>query len=92
MPANNLFTLLVRDAVGTGGCDEGTLDQLEALAYFVAHRGMGCVELLTVLEELLLALVMVCGVVLIEVELLRRVEQGEEENTRTSSRGNSTAC
>ncbi|AZZ55895.1 hypothetical protein [Rathayibacter iranicus] len=79
MPTNDLFTLLVRDAVGAGGRDEGTFDQLEALAYFVAHREMGCIELLAVLEELLLAVVSVRGVVLVGIKLLRQVEQGEED-------------
>lgn len=79
MPTNDLFTLLVRDAVGAGCCDEGTFDQLEALAYFVAHRGMGHVELLAVLKELLLTVVPVCGVILMEIELLRKVEQGKED-------------
>ena len=79
MPADDLLALLIRDAVGTRGRDEGTLDQLEALAYFIAHRGVGCIELLAVLEELLLTVVSVCGVVLMEIELLRQVEQSEED-------------
>ncbi|PPF20877.1 hypothetical protein C5B95_07395 [Rathayibacter sp. AY1A7] len=79
MPTNDFLALLVCDAVGSGGSDEGTLDQLEALAHFVTHRGMLHVELLAVLEELLLAVVTIRGVVLMDVELLRQVEQGKED-------------
>lgn len=73
------FRRCTRKLDKTGGGDEGTLDQLETLTYFVAHRRLLHVELIAVLVEVLLAVTSVCGIVLIDVELLRQVEQGEED-------------
>ncbi|NQX30087.1 hypothetical protein HQQ81_22305 [Microbacteriaceae bacterium VKM Ac-2854] len=67
MAANDFPPLLVRDPLGAGSEDEGLLQFLEGLSNLVPHRGVGGVELFAVLQELLLTMVPVGGVVLMQV-------------------------